>query len=77
MKKLSISLEVKYLDINFKKDSSLLLHAINSNSIGGFLKKTRLSSGFKNTCKKKICETRKLESIREWHLVERKIRVEN
>jgi hypothetical protein len=34
------------------KDSSLSLHAIHSLYTGGFLKKTRLYSGFKNTYKK-------------------------
>jgi hypothetical protein len=47
-----------------KKDSSLLLLAIRSLSIGGSLKKTRLYSGFKNI-DNKVSETRKLESIRE------------
>jgi hypothetical protein len=38
-------------DINVTKDSSLLLRAIQSPSTGGFLKKTRLYFGFKNTYK--------------------------
>jgi hypothetical protein len=50
----------EFLDINLTKDSCLLLNAIHSRSAGGFLKKTRLYSGFKNA-NKKICETRKLE----------------
>ncbi len=54
------STEMKFLDISLTKDSSLLLHAIRSVSTGGFKKKTRLYSGFKNT-RKKIRETRKLE----------------
>jgi hypothetical protein len=33
-------------------------------------------SGFKNPSKK-ICETRKLESVHEYNFVERKMRVEN
>jgi hypothetical protein len=56
--------EMEVLDINLKKDSSLLLHAIHGLSTGGLLKKTRLYSGFKNTYKK-IRETRKLVSIHE------------
>jgi hypothetical protein len=62
---------MEFLDINLTKDSSLLLHAIHSLFTGGFLMKIRLSSSFKNTYKK-IRETRKLESIREQHFVERK-----
>jgi hypothetical protein len=44
--------EMEFLDVNVTKDSSLLLHAIHSLSTGRFLNKS-----------KKICETRKLESI--------------
>jgi hypothetical protein len=55
---------MEFLDIKLTKDSSYLLHAIHSLSTGGFLKKSRLYSGFNNTYKK-IRETRKLESIRE------------
>jgi hypothetical protein len=58
------SLEMVFLDINFKKDSSLLLHFNLRLSTGGFLKKTRLYSGFK-TAEKKIHETRKIKSLRE------------
>ncbi len=43
---------MEFLDIILTKDSSLLLHAFHSLSTGGFLKKTRLYSGFKNTYKK-------------------------
>ncbi len=43
---------MEFLDIDLAKDSSLSLHAIHSLSTGGFLKKTRLYSGFKNTYKK-------------------------
>ncbi len=39
---------MEFLDINLAKDSSLSLHAIHSLYTGGFLKKTRLYSGFKN-----------------------------
>ncbi len=49
--------EIEFLDINLTTDSSLLLYAINSLFNGGFLNKTRLYSGFKNTYKK-IRETR-------------------
>ncbi len=45
--------EREILDINFSKDSSLLLHAIHSLSTAGFLKETTLCSGFKITYKKK------------------------
>jgi hypothetical protein len=48
---LTLNPEMKFLDINLTKDSSLLLHAIHSLSTGLFLKKTRLYSGFKNTYK--------------------------
>jgi hypothetical protein len=44
--------ELEFLDISLTKDSSLLLHAIYSLSTGGFLKRMRLYSGFKNTDKK-------------------------
>ncbi len=44
--------EMEFLDINLTKDLILLLHAIQSLSIGRFLKKTRLYSAFKNTYKK-------------------------
>ncbi len=56
------SIEVEFLDINLTKDSSLLLHAIPSPFYWRILKKIILFSGFKNSYKK-ICETRKLESI--------------
>jgi hypothetical protein len=55
-----------FLNINMTKGLSLLLHAIHSLSTGGFFKKTRLYSGFKNTLKE-IRETRNLEFIREVH----------
>jgi hypothetical protein len=40
--------EMEFLDINLKKDSSLLLHAIHSPFYWKILKKTMLYSGFKN-----------------------------
>ncbi len=40
--------EMKFSDINWSKDSSLLHHAIYSLSNGGFLKKPRVFSGFNN-----------------------------
>jgi hypothetical protein len=46
---------MEFLDINLRKDSSLLLHAIHSVSTDGFLKKenqTLLCTGFKNASKK-------------------------
>jgi hypothetical protein len=56
-------LEMEFLDINWRKDSSLLLHAIHSLfTVVDFKRKS--DSGFKNTCKN-IRETRKLESLRE------------
>jgi hypothetical protein len=68
--------EMEFLDINLKKDLSLLLHSVHSLSTGRFLKKTRLYSGNKNTYKK-ICETRKIKSIHEDRFVERIMRVNN
>ncbi len=53
------------------KDSSLLLRAIHSLSTGGYLKKTRLYSGYKSIFKN-IPDTRKLESIYRQHFGERK-----
>ncbi len=53
-----------FLDINLTKDSSLLLHAIHSLSTDGFLKKTSLYSGFKNTYKNPR-NKKKIESIPE------------
>jgi hypothetical protein len=56
---------MEFLDINFTKDLSLMLHAIHSlSTTSGFLKKTRLYSGFKNTFKKSA-KREKLESVRE------------
>jgi hypothetical protein len=68
---LGLNPEMEFLDINLIKDSSLLLHAFHSLSTGGFLKKTRIYSGLKNP-NTIIRETRKLESTREKHFVERK-----
>jgi hypothetical protein len=63
---------MEFLGINLTKDSSLLLHAIHSHFYWQILKKTMLFSGFKNPFKN-IRETRKkIESIHEWHFVERK-----
>ena len=44
--------EMEFLDISLTKDSSLLLHAIHSPFYWRILKKTMLSSGFKNPYKK-------------------------
>jgi hypothetical protein len=63
--------EVEFLDINLTKDSSRLLHAVNSPFYRRIFKKTTLFSGFTNSYKK-IRETRKLGSIQEYHFVERK-----
>jgi hypothetical protein len=52
--------EMEFLDIYLTKDLSLLLHAIHSPFYWLILKKTIHFSGFK-----KICETRKFESIHE------------
>ncbi len=59
------------MHINLTKDSSLLLNAIHSLFYRRSLKKIILFSGFKNPYIK-ICETRKLESLNEYHFVERK-----
>jgi hypothetical protein len=64
---------MKFLDINWtnSKDSSLLLHAIHSPFFWRILKKTKktkLHTGFNNPYKKSA----KLESIDEYHFVERK-----
>ncbi len=67
---------MEFLGINLTKGSSLLLHAVHSSLYWQILKKPILFSGLKNPYKK-IRETRKLESIREYHFVERKMRVEN
>jgi hypothetical protein len=40
--------------MNLTKDSSIFHHAIHSVSSGGFLKKTRLYSGFKKHAKKSV-----------------------
>jgi hypothetical protein len=64
MKRVKVSSDMEFLDINLTKDSSLLLYAIHSPFCWGILKKAILFSGFKNKYKK-ICETRKLESIHE------------
>jgi hypothetical protein len=56
---------MEFMNISLSKDLSILLHAIHSLSTAGFLKKTRLYSGFKNTYIK-ILETRKLEGILEF-----------
>jgi hypothetical protein len=48
-----------------------LLHAIHCSFYWRILKKTIRFSGFKNP-HKKICETRKLQSIHEKHLLEQK-----
>jgi hypothetical protein len=56
--------EMKVWDSNLTKESSLLLHAIHSPFYWRILKKTILYSSFKYTYKK-ICETKKIESIHE------------
>ncbi len=55
--------EIKFLDTNLTKDSSLLLLAIQSLFYWRILHKTIHYSGLK--LHTKICETRKLESIHE------------
>ncbi len=60
---------MEFLDINLTKELNLLLHAIHRPFYWRIFKKTVFFSGFKNHYKK-ICETRKLESIHEWHIVE-------
>jgi hypothetical protein len=67
---------MEFLDINFTKDSILLLYTIHSHLLLEILKKTKpygtLYSSFNNPLGKKIRETRKLEYIHEWHFKERK-----
>ncbi len=53
---------MEFLDIQFNKDSSHLLHAIHSSFYWRILKKTILFSGFKNPYKK-ICKTRRNLSL--------------
>jgi hypothetical protein len=55
---------MEFLSINSTKDSSLLLPDIHSHFYWKVLKKTMLFSGFKIPFKK-ICETRRLESVHE------------
>ncbi len=59
---------MEFLNIILTKDSSLLPHAIHSSFYWRILKKTRFFSGFQNLYKKNR-ETRKLESIHEYHFV--------
>ncbi len=54
--------ELEFLDINWTKDSSLLLHDIHSPFYWRMIKKTILFSGFKNPYKN-IREAKKIESI--------------
>ncbi len=67
----SPEMEFMDMDINLTKGSSLLLHAVHSLFYWRILKTIILLSGFKNPYRK-IRETRKLESIHEYHCVERK-----
>jgi hypothetical protein len=55
--------DMEFLDMNLTKDLSLLLSAIYSLFDWRILQITILYSGFKTPYKKKILETRKLESI--------------
>jgi hypothetical protein len=55
---------MEFLDINFKKHSSLVLHVIHSSFYRRILQEIILYSGFKNP-DKKISETRKLDCIHE------------
>ncbi len=59
----SRSPEMEFLDISLTKDSSLLLYAIHSPSVGGFERKPYSYLVF--IILTKICETRKFESIHE------------
>jgi hypothetical protein len=52
---------MEFLDINLARDASLLLHASQSLSIGGFLKEIKFNSGFKHTTK--IRDTKKNLSL--------------
>jgi hypothetical protein len=57
---------MEFLAINLKtKDSSLLLHAIQSLSTGGFLKKTRFYILWFSKHIQKNLRTRKFEFVRE------------
>jgi hypothetical protein len=56
--------EMEFLEINLRKDSNLLLHAIHSPIYWRILKKTMFFSGFKNP-HRKIRETGKLRSKHE------------
>jgi hypothetical protein len=56
--------EMEFLDINVKKDSSLLLHAVHSPFYWRILRRTILYSGYKNTFKKSA-NKRKLEFVHE------------
>ncbi len=62
---------MEFLDINLTEDSSVLLDAIHSLFYRRILKKSIVYYDFKNPYKK-ICETKKLESLHEQHFVERK-----
>ncbi len=53
---------MEFLEINFTKDSSLLLHAIHSLFYWRILKKNILFSGFKNPYKK-FHEKKKISSL--------------
>jgi hypothetical protein len=58
---------MKFLDINFTKDSSVLLRTIHSPFYWRILQKVILFSGFKNPYQK-IHETRKLNAVQEFHI---------
>jgi hypothetical protein len=67
---------MEFLDINFTKDSSLLLHAIHSSFNWRILKKTKLFFGFKNTYKKSV-KQKNLSLFMNSILLNRKIKIEN
>ncbi len=67
---------MEFLDINFKKDSSLLFHAIHSSFYWRILKKTKLFFGFKNTYKKSV-KQENLSLFMNTILSNRKRKVEN
>ncbi len=61
---------MEFLDINLKKESSLVLHAIHITSTVRIYRKPLSTQVLK--IRKKIRETRKLESIHKKHFIERK-----
>jgi hypothetical protein len=59
---------MEFLDINFSKDSIILLHAIHSPLYCRGLDRNPYSTLVLKNTHTKIRETKKLKSIHEWHL---------